>query len=152
MSSYPLDCVTPCHDPVPNSQGIEGHGEGLEYAGETFWYRVGKHIPKDKPVSVSAEHTWLGRCNGIKEWLILAWNGESFTVLEHVDSGLREEMKKYKGLSCEEAIEKAKELKRERNAWKETAPVCRVCNSYMIVFEDDQPDDLCLKCWKNTLD
>ena len=64
----------------PRCPGTEGHGEGLMYGGDDYYYREGKEIPKTKAASLRNESNFLGRVHGEVNHVIVAWNGKNFSV------------------------------------------------------------------------
>lgn len=133
-------------EPMPSEPGRTGRGQSIKWHNGYYYYRIGCYIPKNKAVSLVHESGYCGRQNGDKDWIIVAWNGENFSVLEHVMIGLRKELSKYKGMTAEEAIDhmEALEAKRE-DEWKkvmEKFPKCVKCGSPFIQLYDE----ICCKC------
>lgn len=143
-----MDVIKSSIPPSPNRPGIEGHGEGLTWATGTFYYKTAKHIPKDKPASLVQESCYRGRQNGDKDWIIVAWDGSGFVVLEHVFSDVRKAMLNYKGLSTLQAIEKAQEKEKKWQEEYDALPNCKKCDRKAgIIFHDNQPRDICSECF-----
>lgn len=145
-----LETVQPVHPPSPKTKGVEGCGEGVLYGGDDFFYRAGKHIPKDKVVHLTWEGNWCGRENGEKSYLIVAFNGTDFTVLEHVlYVGVQKSMKRFKGLSCAEAIALVEQEDVERERRDAAMPRC-ACGGILLLLDNDQPSGICYSCWRES--
>ena len=142
-----LDIVIPTIELHPSGPGVEGHGEGISYNGKSYYYRDGKRIPKNKVASLMWEGNWCGRVHGDKEYIFVAWNGKSFTVLSHEYSYIR----KYNKMLPEDAILlKERELKRiEEDIAR--MPKCKKCGSIAYVFEEDQKNNECLTCYSKRI-
>ena len=134
----------------PATSGSEGCGQGVDYQGKLYFYRTGKDIPKNKVAMLTWEGFYCGNMNGEKEWIIVAWNGKDFTVLEYVFSNVREEMKKYKGKTPEECIALRTAIvehdEKKHKEWVASLTPCRICGKGVLVLEDDQADDECYDC------
>jgi len=142
-----LEELYPCIDPCPNEPGIEGHGEGVKYKDKYYYYRVGRRIPKNKVSSLMYEGGYAGRVHGERDYIIVAWNGKAFVVLKVSGEGfIREDMKKFKNKSVEEAIEIVEEAERKQKEWRDSFPKCKHCGEFAFVLEDDQPNDVCSEC------
>lgn len=140
-----------CSPPKLARPGYEGVGEGIERqrGGDHFYYRVGKHIPKDKVTYVTWEGNYLGRQRGEKIHLLVVWDGEGFIELEEVSGSVLSRVKEFRGLTAAQAVEKLKEEQRKRQE-KETAeranwPKCARCDEPFIRLDDANPD-LCCEC------
>lgn len=149
--SLEFQIVTPSIAPLPNRPRAIGHGEGVEYNGRSYYYMVGKRIPKDKVVAIRWEGDWCGQVNGEVEYLVVVYSGSGneFLILEQSSKGyIREVMVKYKGREPFEVISFASREAKKRQEAFDSLPKCRLCGDVMIVFEDHQPKDVCLQCWK----
>lgn len=139
-----LDSYIP---PCPNSLGVEGHGEGLKYQNNAYYYRTAKPIPKNKPAVLKWEGNWCSRQHGDVEYIIVAFNGKKFVVIEHEYPGsLQLKFKRVKNLSCEKAISLSKEIFEKNKLRFYTS--CKHCKGNVIVLEDKQPKDVCLDCFR----
>lgn len=142
---------------VPNQTGIEGHGEGCYFPpnqkhSQAYYYTVGKNVPKTKAALLKWEGNWSGRQNGDKAWIVVAWNGKDFSVLEHIHHyGTREVFSKYKGMTSEQAIKFAEEAEARRvadhHAFMAKFPKCK-CGKVALLLQDDQPKDMCMECFR----
>ncbi len=132
--------------PCPDSTGIEGHGEGLKFGGQIYFYRVGKWVPKDKVVSLVHEGNWCGRQRGDREWIIVAWDCPDFVVLAHVHSGVSEALARFKGLSVAEAVKLVEDEMVVRQKEIEKTPKCSKCGRRIIRLEAEQLADECFSC------
>ena len=146
MNLETVDTVDP---PIPSSRGIEGNGEGVEFKRMTYYYRVGKWIPKDKAVALKWEGNYCGRVRGETAHIIVIFNGTNYTVLEDVTGSVRESIARFKGLSYSEAIALVEKEEQDRIAKLEALPKCK-CGGILLVLADEQPDDLCFTCWKES--
>ena len=132
------------HLPVPNSAGIEGHGESCEYRGHSYYYpQVGKLIPRDRISYLSREYFFCGRLHGNKEYIVILphkTDANSFYVLECVSHSIRDTMKKYKGKkSMEEILPLFDKY--------ESDIKCVCCGNEVLLLDDDQPNNECFSCW-----
>lgn len=142
-----LDTVMPSIEPCQSCPGIEGHGEGIKYNNKYYFYRDGKKIPKNKVASLIWQGNYCGRINGDVEYIYVAWNGDSFTVLSHEYSYSR---KYNKLLPADAILLRQRELKKlDEDLAK--MPRCKVCNGIAYIFEKDQNKDECLSCFKKRI-
>ncbi len=142
-----LSSLSPCNEPIQRTAGSSGLGEGLYYQGKAFYYRVGKHIPKTHVVHLTSEDNYCGRQKGDFEYIIVAWDGTFFVVLDHVFFvGIRDKLKEYKGLSCKEAIALVEARYAKLQAYVDARPKC-ACGHGIILFHDDQRRDECSTCY-----
>lgn len=133
--------------PFFSSLGIEGHGEGIKYKNHYYYYRGEKRIPKNKPACLKWEGHWAGRVHGEKEWIIVAWNGQEFILLDHIYGNINYTMTKYKGLSAIDAIKKTQAEETERQRQLDAMEKCKKCGKPRINF--GQAKGLCVSCDKN---
>ena len=142
-----LETVMPSIEPWASGPGVEGHGEGISYKDKCYYYRDGKRIPKNKVASLMWEGNWCSRIHGDKEYVYLAWNGKSFTILSHEYSYIR----KYNKMLPEDAILlKERELKKIEEDNKKL-PKCKKCGKIAIVLEEEQDDKECLICFNKRI-
>ena len=130
-----------------SNQNQTGCGESLKHANHIFSYRIGKNIPKDRIVSLLWEGNFCGRFTGDKEWIIVAWNGEGFVLLEHVYQNITQKLKNYKNFTNEQAVNlliKEEAVQKFLNEY----PKCTKCESIVFKLEDDQPVNICFMCYK----
>lgn len=115
--------------------------------GHLYFYETAKFIPKDRVVYVTSEGSYRGRVHGDKDYMIIAWNGTDFTVLEHMLPGeLRAAMKKYRGMAPDWAIILQQHIRDEQQAILDARPKC-ACGKPCIALYDDQPDGVCCECF-----
>lgn len=146
-----LPTATLAGDPVEPGPGNEGCGQALNYNGQFFHYRTPCFIPKDKPAMLMYEGNYCSRQHGDKEYLIVAFNGKSFTVLEHHYPGrAKEAMKRFLGLTNQEAIDLVQGEWDERQRQYDAAPKCK-CGALLIKFLNEQRDDECSSCCEKRL-
>jgi hypothetical protein len=137
-----------CGSPVKPSKGSTGCGQSLKYGNQIYHYRSPHFIPKDKPAILMYEGNYCGRVNGDKEYLIVAFNGKNFTVLEHHYPGeAKRAMERFKGLTNEEAIALVQGEWDERQREYDAAPKCK-CGRLILRFETEQRDDECIACFE----
>ena len=148
-----LKLLTPTIEPVNNSPGILGHGQGIEYENGFYYYIVGKYSPKTAVVALKSESNYCGRVNGEKEYLIVAWDKSqnSFVLLEHHCYEVRRYLKKYIGKKPDEAITMRIAELAAIQANYDAAPKCRKCSHVVIRFNDDQKEDICSSCYDKGL-
>ena len=144
-----LDSLVVGGVPSPSAPGTIGCGECLAWQGTGYYYRVGKHVPKDKVVHLTNETNYCGRQRGDFDYIVVAWDGATFRLLEHCYAGLRRVMEKYKSLTPSEAIaQKQAELAANRAAL-DAALKCK-CGAPVILLDDDQPAGVCCKCFEQS--
>ncbi len=131
----------------PNSPGVIGHGEGVLYKNKYYFYRSSHSIPKGKVVHVTWEGNWCGRVHGDKDYLIVLKTDDGILVLEECIYDIKGALKKYAGLSPEQAMKLADEVRNQRD-WKLRAPLCSGCGKPFIKLRDGQPNDLCSVCYR----
>lgn len=133
----------------PNSPGIEGHGEGVEYDGKTFYYpRAGKSIPKNKVVALKWEGGWAGRQNGDKEYILVCFNEKNELIfLKTIIFDVRKELKLFEGMSSEQAIAKINSDEEAIKKITDSYPKCISCGGQALKFEEDQNPDECISCY-----
>lgn len=144
----PLPTVRAAGDAIAKHPGYEAQGEYVVYEGREFFAPAGRCIGRDRVVSLRWEGHYCGRVHGEREFILVAFNGTDFTVLEWAQSGhVREALAKYRGMTCAEAITHAQALQdaedRKRAEFQARLPRCKVCSQPFIVFEDDLPDGIC---------
>lgn len=133
----------------PSRPGLEGHGEGLHYNKKDYYYRHGCRIPKDKIVHLTYEGGYCGRQVGDKEYIIVAWDGKEFSVLEHLYSDVRLKLDRFKNLTPAMGIDLVRsEQKKLEEDWARR-PKC-ICGRPLIMFQDDQPKDQCINCYEQS--
>jgi len=133
--------------PSPHMPGIEGIGQGVEHNHEFYYYHVNKYIPRDRAVAVRSESNYCGRQHGDIGFIIIAWDGEEFRVIERPSPGkVQEKLKKFKGMTAQQAIDLAMEEERKLIAEEAARPKCRGGQNLML-FEKDQRPDECLTCY-----
>ena len=137
--------------PVESRIGIDGIGEGIEYEGNTYYYRVGKRIPKNKVVSLRYESNYCGRVHGETIYIIVVWDGKNFIVLETATENIRESKQKYDGLSPKKAIAFAEKQENKTKAYFDAFPKCKKCKEPVIVLIDGQSSDMCISCFENKI-
>lgn len=142
-----LSKLTPPFESVKGK--IEGHGEGAEYEGKTFYYsRKGKYIPKDKVTFLTWEGNYAGRARGEKEYLLVCYNNENnLLFLKSIWTNPMAELKKYAGLTNQQVIEKIKKEQDEIKRIIDNYDKCIHCGETVILLEDNQPTDECLYCY-----
>lgn len=88
--------------PVVISGPSPGHGQGLLYNGQAFFYASEIDIPKDRVISLVRE----GNRKSDRSWLIVAWDEGhgGFRLLETVDRDLMHRIRPYRGLTAEQAV------------------------------------------------
>ena len=143
--------VTPKIEPCPNAPGVEGHGEGVEYDGKLYYYRVGQRIPKDKVVALRYEGCFSGRVHGDKEWIIVACvsgclNKWRYFVLRHAYSEVSKLLSEYKGMSPQDAIDKERKRLQESEQQRDSLPKCKSCGAINIKLHDSHNEDFCKTC------
>lgn len=150
--SVTLPIATPDCDPIPDSPGVEGHGQGLKHDTQTYYYRVGKLVPRDKIVHLTYEGAYMGRVHGEKEYIVVAFDGEQFRVLEHVSYyGVKDVLQKFKGMTNAEAIAAVVAIREEIAAKFAALPKCKCGNQAGIIFDERQKKDECLTCMNKRL-
>jgi hypothetical protein len=133
--------------PCKPTKGSTGCGQSLKYGSQFFHYRTPCFIPKDKPAMLMYEGNYCSRQHGDKEYLIVAFNGKNFTVLEHHYPGkAKEAMKRFVGLTNEEAIALVQGEWDERQRQYDEHPKCK-CGGLLIVFHEEQRADECSSCF-----
>ena len=146
-----LDTVDIAGSPVKPSQRSEGCGQSVKYGNEFYFYRTPCFIPKNQPVIVRSESGYCGRVHGDVHYLIIAFNGKNFTVLKALFPGeTKEAMKKFKGLTNQEAIALVEEEWAERERQIAAMPKCK-CGAVLIRFEDKQRADECCSCFRKRI-
>lgn len=144
-------------DPCPNAPGVDGHGEGVvcvnsETGSESQYYYAyaGKRVPRDKAAAVRSEGPPCGRVRGDIDYMIVAFNGTDFTVLESVvTEGIRSAMRKYKGMTAAQSIQLAESEHKMRQEWIDNLKKCGTCERPVILLVDNQPDDRCARCFSD---
>jgi len=136
-----LDSVIPDFDPIPNSKGIEGNGEGVHYKGKSYYYRVGLRIPKTKVVPLKWEGNWCGLVHGDVEYIYVAWNGASFSVLSHEYFCTP----KYKGMTPKEAIDFVEAANKKMKDEIDAMPKCK-CGCGIFRLTEEQQENECFTC------
>lgn len=138
------------YDPKPRTPRSTGCGEGIDYGQNTYYYIVGKRVPKDKVVSLSYEGCFCGRVHGEKEYIIVTWDGNDFVLLEHVYyEGVKKRLQRFRGLTPLEAIALVAEEERKHQEMLDAMPKCKICKTEnSILIYDDQPRDVCTTCFK----
>ena len=126
-------------------------GQGTEYESNEYHYRAGKIIPKNKAAALRWEGNWFGRSHGEVRYIIVAWNGKDFTVLESISGGIRKDMYKYKGISSEQAITLAEKHEKSAKAEWDAVPKCCKCKKPVVVLMKGQPNDICILCFEDKL-
>lgn len=142
------------YEPIPNSAGVEGHGEGVEYNGKTYYYRVGCWIPKNKVVSLVWEGNFASRIHGDKDYIIVGYKDDDIVLLDsNIYMGIRVHMKKFQNKSVDEAILMIEQEEQAREESWRNVPNCKSddCNNKVIRFSDEQPENLCYTCFEKTL-
>jgi hypothetical protein len=102
---------------VKKSGETLGHGQGLVYNGEEFYYAAEREIPRDRVVSLvrggndSSKYKRNQEDNG-RRWIIVVYDKDSdgFLFLEHVILDLMHRMMVYKGQLVEDVISSYKQL------------------------------------------
>ena len=136
-----LENVMPSVDPIPRSKGNEGCGEGVDYRGKTYYYRVGLRIPKTKVVALKWEGDYCGRVHGEVEYIYVAWNGTSFSVLSHEYFCTT----KYKGMTTKEAIDFVEAANKKMEDEIAAMPKCK-CGNVVFILEEEQQENECFIC------
>lgn len=141
--------------PVNHSQGIEGHGEGVEYNGITYYYPLaGKHIPKNKVVALKHEGNFCHRIHGDKQYLIVCYDGqENLVLVDTVVSGsIQKELRRYKGLPLIiDALELVNKVRTDVQEALDKVPDCVQCGGKVLLLDELQPRDTCFTCFCNVL-
>jgi len=144
-----MEILTEFVDAIPNSAGVEGHGQGVEYDGRTYYYRMpGKNIPKKRPTYLTWEGNFCGRVHGEKHYLIVCFFDDKLYRLATAHTHPQKEVEKYYGLIPIEVIKKVEQEEKEANDWVNQFPVCRNCGKTAIVLETGQPKDQCVSCFE----
>lgn len=78
-----LDTVIPSIEHCIPCFNNEVHGECVKYKDKYYYYRDGKKIPKNKVACLIYEVKHFVKIKNDVEYIYVAWNGESFTVLSH---------------------------------------------------------------------
>jgi hypothetical protein len=139
------------YEPVPKGNGSEGHGEGVEYEDTTYYYRVGKYIPKGKVVSLVHEGNFCGRENGEKDYIIVGYIGDDIVLIDtmpYACGSIRERMKEFKGLSVKECLELIEKERKEKEKEADGLPKCSICGKIALVLESDQGANECGSCYE----
>lgn len=132
-------------DAIPNSTGVEGHGQGVEYDGRTYYYRMpGKNIPKKNPTYLTWEGNFAGRVHGDKVHLIVMWEDDVLYLLNTVYINPQQEAKKYYGYPLD-IFRKYEE--QQRQEWNDRFPKCNSCGNNVIILDEGQPKDKCTSCF-----
>lgn len=144
-----LELLTPTIEPVSNSPGILGHGQGIIYDNEYYYYIVGKYIPKHIVTALKSESQYCGRVNGEKEYIIITWDKlqNSFVLLEHHFYEIKKYLKRYAGKKPDEAIAMRVAELAEIQARYDATPKCK-CGNRIILFYEGQTRDICATCFK----
>lgn len=137
-----LQAATWESDPRPKTNTATGVGECLSYNTGFYYARGTKKLSRTKVEIVRRESFYCGRQRGEIDWLIVAFDGTQFLVLEHVYSDLKRVLTKYKGLSALEAIER-----REKELAALTPRHYCSCGRSAILFEEGQTREECLECY-----
>ena len=134
---------------VPNSSGIEGHGEGFCLDGMHFYYhKAGRFIPRQKVSYVKWEGNYAGRLHGEKYYQIVCFNKDGDLVI--IDSCIQNpqrEVKKYTGLTSADAIKRTIQREKEILEKSKEGPHCQ-CNAQILQLDNNQKDDECYSCFK----
>lgn len=136
--------------PEPTIKGQqEGCGESVEYNNKIYCYnRAGKYIPKDKVVALKYEGFFCGRVRGEIYYILVCYNKQGELVLvDSVPVSLKESMKRFKGLSNEQAICLAEGDEQKRQSLIDYMDKCSSCGQVVIVLENEQPKDKCFTCF-----
>lgn len=133
--------------PVPRRPGNTGCGESLCYGRIDYHYRVGKHVPRDRVVHLTNESNYCGRQRGDFDYIVVAWDGVAFRLLEHCYDGLRRVMEKYEKLTPSEAIAKKQSELTENHVALDALVKCG-CGQSVLLLDDDQPAGVCFKCFR----
>lgn len=141
--------VVPSEAPIPSGPGTEGHGEGVKIGGDLYFYRCPFLIPKDKVAVVMWEGNYCGRQRGDREYALLAWDTDAFVVIAQPQAGeVRKAMKRFSDMTPAMAIQKARDDYREATKWLDDLPPCMGCKRGVIVFDEGQPRNVCLTCFR----
>lgn len=149
INNYLYDAAVETDAPRPKNNGSLGCGESLKYQSDFYYYKTPCAIPRDKPALLCHEGTFLGRVHGEKNYILVAWNGFEFEVLEHPEAGkTKAATAKYTGLTAKEAIKLGGWATTKYECDSERYP-CQYCGDAAIRFFDDQPDGVCSECHRN---
>jgi ribosomal protein S27E len=81
------------------------------------------------------------------DFIIVAWNGKSFTVLGQSQQGhLRRDMAIYRGNAPDRAIAIRQAQVDEQRRRHEALPKCAGCGDRVLLFDKRQRKDECLTC------
>jgi hypothetical protein len=150
-----LSVVKVCSPAIPNSSGVEGHGEGVKYKDDYYYYRTGANIPHGKVVAVTCEKNFFSRVRGEKTWLLLVYETafctqRNLVVLEEVSEDLKSRLALYKGLTPSQAIERRLDEDAQNAARWESIPNC-ACGGKILLLADEQRKDECYICYKKRM-
>jgi len=120
-------------------------GEYIQYGRHMYFSQGGKPISRTRATWVTDEHNFNSRVRGEKEYLIVVWNGEDFTVLEQPGDGeLRKAFAKYRGLGHDDAVRVARDhlesLKRLQEELDRHLPKCPRCGKPWTILNDTDED------------
>jgi len=135
--------------PVPNSPGIQGHGEGLDIDGQTFFYRVGKLIPRNEVAILKWEGNFWGREHGDVEFIAVCFENDELIVLGRDEKAGA--LKRFTSLLISDAIALKQHEDRECQRKIDEALKCK-CGNVVIVLYDGQKKDECLDCFRKRQD
>jgi len=84
---------------LPTKDGVPGHGQGLLFKGQEYYYACETGIPKDRAISLVR----YGNKRKSHSWIIVVWDEESdgYVLIEDVNKDLMHRIKRYKGVSTE---------------------------------------------------